>query len=160
MMAMQQEHILLLHYGVNPETIFPQDSYESVRHSESLFVEPSRKHVRKSLQKRKRSRHAIVSIEADLDDNTFAGCRFVAVNNTFRRMTGITAKQAQGKMVNEIWPGTEAHWIKAYTQLTENGSPSAFTLYHTRGSKFYRCHLFNPNHTGRLFFVIFKDITN
>ena len=159
MVALQQEHILLLHYGVPPETILAQGSYESERRSESLFVEPNRKHVWKSQQKRKRSRHAIVSIEAVLDNNTFAGFRFIAINDTFKRLTGITAKQAQCKMANEIWPDTETHWIKAYTQLTESGSPRAFTLYHSQISKFYHCHLFNPGHSRSIFFVIFTDIT-
>ncbi|WP_240744108.1 hypothetical protein [Desulfopila sp. IMCC35006] len=157
---LQQEFILLLHCGVNHENILVQGSYEPARHAESIFVEPNRKHVRNNLKKRNRSLHAIVSIEAVLDGGTFAGCRFVANNDTFERMTGIIGEQAQGKMVNEIWPNTEVHWIKAYTQLTESGSPSAFTLYHAQISKLYRCHLFNPGQSRSLFFVIFTDITN
>ena len=137
-----------------------QGCYEPARQAESIFVEPNCKHVRKSLEKRKRSLHAIVSIEAVLNGGTFAGCRFVANNDTFERMTGITGKQVQGKMVNEIWPDTEVHWIKAYTQLTESGSPSTFILYHAQIEKLYRCHLFNPGQSRSLFFVIFTDITN
>lgn len=159
-MVMEQELFLLLNYGVRLEDILVQGSDEPTRHTESIFVEPNRKHVRKRLEKRKRSSHAIASIEAVSDGGTFAGCRFVANNDTFERMTGITGEQVQGKMVNEIWPDTEVHWIKAYTQLTESGSSSAFNLYHAQISKLYRCHLFNPGQSWSLFFVIFTDITN
>lgn len=155
---MQEDFNLLLHFGVNPENFHGQGSYEPGRSTTSIRVKPKRKHVRKQLKKGKRSSHAIVSIEAISDRGTFAGCRFVANNDTFERMTGITGEQAQGKMVNEIWPDTEAHWIEAYAQLTESGSPSVFSLYHAQISKLYRCHLFCQ--TRSLFFVIFTDITN
>ena len=62
MTALQQELILLLRYGLNPESILVQGSYESERYSESIFGEPNRMHVRKSLEERKRSQHGIVSI--------------------------------------------------------------------------------------------------
>ena len=157
---MQQDFNVLLDFGVKPENILVRGSYEPARHTESTFVEPKRKQVRKRLGNRKRASHAVVSIEAVSERGTFAGCRFVANNDTFERMTGITGEQAQGRMVNEIWPDTAVHWIKAYTQLTESGSPSAFSLYHAQESKVYRCHLFNPGQSRSLFFVIFTDITH
>lgn len=158
--ALNQRLIPLLHHGGNHEDIFRQGSYKSLSNFESLLVKSNRKLIRKNRKRCDNAQHAIVSIEAIFHGDNYVGCRFVTINDIFERMTGITDKQARGKLVNEIWPGTEANWGKAYTELTESGSPSTFIFHHAKTSKFFRCHLFNPGQDREHLFVIFKRISS
>ncbi len=84
--------------------------------------------------------------------------RFLAVNPAFERMTGLTADQAVGGTVLEIFPEIEPYWIETYGRVALTGKPAFFESYTQELGKHFEVMAFRPM-PGR-FACIFTDITD
>ncbi len=108
----------------------------------------------------KRMINAFVLFESVFDeDGNFISYRFVFINDAYERITGVTNEEVRGKTVYEVWPGTEASWIKAYGEVAVTGVPSSFEMYHEPTGKLYYCNVYRPGKSKERFCVIFEDIT-
>ncbi|MCK9566711.1 MAG: PAS domain S-box protein, partial [Methanothrix sp.] len=83
--------------------------------------------------------------------------RFLAVNPTFERMTGLKGKDLVGRTVLEVMPGTEQHWIETYGKVALTGEPAFFENYSAELKKHFEVTAFRP--APNQFACIFSDIT-
>jgi two-component system, cell cycle sensor histidine kinase and response regulator CckA len=83
--------------------------------------------------------------------------RFLTVNPTFERMTGLKAEHIVGRTVLEIMPGTEPHWIEIYGRVALTGEPAFFENYSKELDKYFEVTAFRP--VPNQFACIFVDIT-
>ncbi len=105
--------------------------------------------------------NAFVLFESVFDQNgNFVSYRFVYINDAYERITGVKNDEVKGKTVHEVWPKTEASWVKAYGEVATTGVPSSFDMYHEPTGKLYHCNVYRPWHTKDRFCVVFEDITD
>ena len=83
--------------------------------------------------------------------------RFLEVNPSFERLTGLKAESVVGRTALEVLPGTERHWIETFGQVTLSGEPVFFEQYSAELGKYFEVTAFRPE-PGR-FACIFQDIT-
>jgi PAS domain S-box-containing protein len=84
--------------------------------------------------------------------------RFLSVNPSFERMTGLKAEDLVGMTVLEVLPGTEPYWIETYGTVALTGEPAFFENYSKEIGKHFQVTAFRyaPNQ----FVCIFVDITS
>ncbi len=86
--------------------------------------------------------------------------RYLDVNDAFRELTGIKAKNIVGKTVTELIPGIRSEkldWVEYYGKIALGGGGEAFEQYAEQLGRWYQVQVFS---TERLFFTtIFTDIT-
>jgi PAS domain S-box-containing protein len=83
--------------------------------------------------------------------------RFLAVNPSFERMTGLRAVDIVGKTVLEVLPGTELSWIETYGKVAITGEPAFFENYHAGLKKHFKVSAFRP--APNQFACMFVDTT-
>ncbi len=83
--------------------------------------------------------------------------RFISVNNSFERLTGLKKEDIIGKTVLEVLPETEKVWIEAYGKVALTGEPKRFEEYSASLGKHYQVSAFSPKRNQ--FAVIVEDIT-
>ncbi len=83
--------------------------------------------------------------------------RFLAVNHTFEKMTGLKAKDIVGKTVLDIMPGTEKIWIENYGKVALTGKPLKFENYAKEVGGYYKVHAYSPE--KKKFACIIEDVT-
>ncbi|HEX2869012.1 MAG TPA: PAS domain S-box protein [Ignavibacteriales bacterium] len=83
--------------------------------------------------------------------------RFLDVNESFERLTGLRRESIIGKTVLEVMPGTENYWIEKYGQVALNGLPVSFEDYSKELGKYYSITAYSPRPLQ--FAVIISDIT-
>jgi PAS domain S-box-containing protein len=83
--------------------------------------------------------------------------RFLAVNPSFERITGLDARDLLGRTVLEALPGTEQHWIRTYGRVALTGEPAFFENYAADLDKHFEVTAFQP--APNQFACIFSDIT-
>jgi diguanylate cyclase (GGDEF)-like protein/PAS domain S-box-containing protein len=84
--------------------------------------------------------------------------RFLEINPAFEQLTGLKAKDLIGRMVLDVMPNTELHWIENYGRVAMTGNPLNFDNYSGELGRYYECLAYSPRH-GQ-FAVIFTDITD
>ncbi len=84
--------------------------------------------------------------------------RFLLINPSFEKLTGLRAEESIGKTVLEVLPGTEPYWIEAYGKVALTGEPVTFENYSKDLDQYYRVVAFS-HHKGQ-FAVLFEDITD
>lgn len=83
--------------------------------------------------------------------------RFLDINASFERLTGLKAKETIGKQVSEVLPGVEPAWIERYGRVALTGEPTHFESYSASLGRWYEVLAYRP---GPLqFAAIFTDIT-
>jgi PAS domain S-box-containing protein len=104
--------------------------------------------------------NAFVLFESIFDDGgNFISYRFVYINEAYERITGVKNEDVKGKSVHEVWPETEAEWIRRYGEVAVTGVSSEFELYHDPTKKLYHCNVYRPWNEKSRFCVVFEDIT-
>ena len=83
--------------------------------------------------------------------------RFLAVNPSFERMTGLAAGDIVGRTVLEVLPGTEPYWIETYGRVALTGEPVFFENEHHALGKHFLVTAFRP--APMQFACIFAEIT-
>lgn len=84
--------------------------------------------------------------------------RFLDVNPSFERLTGIKREDVVGKTVHEILPGENTVWIQNYGIVALTGQPVSFEDFSPVLQRHFQVFAFSP--APRQFAVLFMDITN
>jgi len=84
--------------------------------------------------------------------------RFIAVNPSFERMTGLRAENILQRTVLEILPQTEPYWIETYGRVALTGEPTSFEQHSSELGKYFEVHAFCP--VPGQFACIFQDISS
>jgi PAS domain S-box-containing protein len=84
--------------------------------------------------------------------------RFLEVNPSFEKMTGLSRNKVLGKTVKEVLPGIEPYWIKTYGIVALSGKAIRFENYSQDLDRYYEVVAFSPER-GQ-FGTIFIDITD
>jgi PAS domain S-box-containing protein len=88
---------------------------------------------------------------------TVVDYRFLEVNETFERMTGMKVAAIIGKTVLEVLPQTEKDWIQRYGQVALTDQPIHFEDYSRELDTYFEVIAYSPR--KKQFAVIFSDIT-
>ncbi len=83
--------------------------------------------------------------------------RFLAVNPSFERMTGLKTENVVGRTVLEVLPGTESYWIETFGKVALTGEPVHFENYAGQLNKHFEVTAFRP--APDQFACILNDIT-
>ncbi|RJP68756.1 MAG: PAS domain S-box protein [Candidatus Abyssobacteria bacterium SURF_17] len=83
--------------------------------------------------------------------------RFLEINPSFERLTGLKRSDVIGKTVLEVLPETEPYWIKTFGAVALTGRPVHFENYSTPLKRYYEVFSYRP--APRQFAVVFMDIT-
>jgi len=83
--------------------------------------------------------------------------RFLDVNPSFERITGLAAADIAGRTVREVLPATEPAWIEVYGRVALTGEPVFFEEYSQTMDKYFEVSAFRP--APMQFACIFSDIT-
>ncbi|PKK97974.1 MAG: hypothetical protein CVV57_09595 [Tenericutes bacterium HGW-Tenericutes-2] len=84
--------------------------------------------------------------------------RFINVNDSYERLTGLKKEDIIGKTVLEIMPETEKYWIDSFGKVAQTGNPIELENYSKSLDRYYRVSAYSPQE-GQ-FAVIIDDITN
>jgi PAS domain S-box-containing protein len=84
--------------------------------------------------------------------------KFLEINPAFEAITGISAKDAVGKTVLDLFPGIDNFWIGVYGLVALTGEEQSFERYFPELKKYFYVNAFCPkkNH----FAVVFTDISD
>jgi PAS domain S-box-containing protein len=92
-------------------------------------------------------------------DNKAADYRFVEVNPSFERQTGLT--NATGKRMRDLAPGHEDYWFEIYGRIALTGEPARFENRAEQLSRWYDVYAFRfGDPANRQVAVLFNDITD
>ena len=83
--------------------------------------------------------------------------RFVEVNPSFEKLTGLKASDIVSRTVLEVMPNTEMSWIETYGRVALNGEPVSFESFSQELSCHYQVWAYCPK--PGFFATIFSDIT-
>ena len=83
--------------------------------------------------------------------------RFLAVNSAFERLTGLKATDIIGRIVQEVLPKVENHWIESYGRVVITGEPAYFESISGDLKKYFEVRAYRP--APNQFACIFADIS-
>jgi PAS domain S-box-containing protein len=83
--------------------------------------------------------------------------RFLAINPSFERLTGLKAAETVGRTVLEVLPGIEPQWIENYGRVALTGEPALFDHFAADLQKHFEITAYRP--APGQFACIFADIT-
>ncbi|TNF09070.1 MAG: diguanylate cyclase [Bacillota bacterium] len=84
--------------------------------------------------------------------------KFISINDSFERMTGLKREDLIGKNVLSVLPETETYWIETYGKVAQTGEPIKFENYTKTLNRHYALSAFSPK-KGQ-FAVLVEDITD
>ena len=83
--------------------------------------------------------------------------RFLDVNPSFERLTGLERRDVVGRTHNEVLPGDDPKWLQMYSHVALTGQPVQFENYAPVLKRHYEVFAYRP--APMQFAVIFVDIT-
>jgi PAS domain S-box-containing protein len=83
--------------------------------------------------------------------------RFLEMNESYERLTGLKKENCIGKTVLEILPDTEAVWIEKFGKVATTGEPMHFQDYSGALNRYYEVVAYSP--VANQFAAIVTDIT-
>ena len=86
-----------------------------------------------------------------------ADYRFLEVNPTFEKITGLRGNLIREKCVKELLPDSEDSWIDIYGKVASTGESVRFQYFSQETGKYFDTYVFSPK-KGQ-FAVVFNDIT-
>ncbi len=98
--------------------------------------------------------HEIISDE----NGTPVDYRFLEVNPSFERLTGLKSDNLIGKTVLEVMPNTEPYWIELYGNVALTGRSTFFENFSRELGRYFEVSVYSPR-AGQ-FAVIVVDITD
>ncbi|OON65276.1 PAS domain S-box protein [Hymenobacter sp. CRA2] len=99
----------------------------------------------------------IIELVAD-EQGTALDYRFLEVNPVFERQTGVTG--ARGRLVSELVPATERHWLDTYAQVVRTGQAVRHENFHASTGRWYDTYAARVDGPGsRQVCIVFNDIT-
>jgi PAS domain S-box-containing protein len=101
---------------------------------------------------------ALAVHEIILDDKGIpCDYRFLYVNNSFEKLTGLKASEITGKTLFEVIPDSEMKWVEMYGKVAITGKPLQFESHSVALKRYYEITAYR-NKPGQ-FVTIFSDIT-
>ncbi len=90
-------------------------------------------------------------------DGTVCDMRYLEVNDTYEKQTGVKKSVVLGKTVLEVFPKIEQGWIEVFDKVVKTEQPTRLEDYHKDTCKYYSVYyfLFAKNQVG----VLFSDVT-
>ncbi len=70
--------------------------------------------------------------------------RFLSINPSFERLTGLKRADVLGKRVLEVLPNNDPHWIEAYGKVALTGEPMCFENFATPLNRWYEVFAYKP----------------
>jgi len=83
--------------------------------------------------------------------------RFLEINPSFERLTGLTREGVVGKTHNEVLPDDDPYWVEIYGAVALTGQPIHFENYSSALNRHYDVFAYCP--APRQFAALFMDIT-
>ena len=83
--------------------------------------------------------------------------RFLSVNDSFERLTGLVKKDIINKRVLEVLPKTERYWIDLYGKVALTGVPNHYENYSVELDRYFSVTAFSPKKNQ--FAVMITDIS-
>jgi len=83
--------------------------------------------------------------------------RYLEVNDTYEKQTGLKAKDVLGKTVRELFPKIEGMWIEVFEKVIKTGLPTRLEDYHQATNRYYSAYYFPFG--NKKVGVLFSDIT-
>ena len=90
------------------------------------------------------------------ENGNFINARFVFINDAYEKQMGIKNAVVQGKTMIEVWPDTEAGWIKIFGQVAVTGVSDNFQMVLASTGKRYHCNAYRPGESQDHFCVILE----
>jgi len=84
--------------------------------------------------------------------------RFIDVNPSFEKMTGLKKSDVVGKTVLEVLPNTEHYWIEKFGKVALTGESLKYENYSQELGKHFKVVAFQPRH--KEFAVVIEDVTD
>ena len=97
-------------------------------------------------------------MELIFDENkAVCDLRYLEVNETYEKQTGLKAKDVLGKTVRELFPKIEGMWVEVFDKVVKTGLPTRLEDYHKDTQRYYSAYYFpfGKKEVG----VLFSDIT-
>jgi diguanylate cyclase (GGDEF)-like protein/PAS domain S-box-containing protein len=82
--------------------------------------------------------------------------RFLEINPSFEKLTGLKKENIIGKTALEVFPGLEPYWIDTYGKVAMTGEPVQFEHYSQSLNKHYLVNAFSPK--KGYFVTIFSEL--
>ncbi|MBU3144936.1 PAS domain S-box protein [Clostridium sp. CF012] len=96
--------------------------------------------------------------EIILDDkNKPIDYRFIDVNDSFEKSTGILKQDIVGKTVKEVMPGTEEYWVQEYGKVALTGKEMYYENFSKELGKYFQVYAYSTEY--KKFAVIITDVT-
>ena len=83
--------------------------------------------------------------------------RFLDVNPAFERLTGLKGADVIGRTHNEVVPGDDPAWTRAFGEVALTGAPAHLENYSPALKRYYEAYAYRP--APRQFAVLFTDIS-
>lgn len=83
--------------------------------------------------------------------------RFLNINPSFERLTGLSKETLIGRTVLEVMPQTESYWIEKFGNVALTGESLAYTNYSAALNRHYRVVAYQPR--KNYFAVLFTDVS-
>lgn len=146
-------------YSLNEELTFTQDELhrnleELIRTGEELSKSEEKY---RNLFEKMAEGFALHEIICD-ENGDPADYRFLEINPAFEQMTGLKRADMVGRLVSEILPGLEPHWLDKYGSVALSGKAIHFDSYSAPLDRHYDVFAYCP--APRQFAVLFNDITD
>nr|WP_321497476.1 PAS domain S-box protein [uncultured Methanolobus sp.] len=91
------------------------------------------------------------------DKGKVADYRFLDVNDSFEKITGLKKEDIIGRTVLEVLPNTEDYWIEKYGHVATTGEPLFYENYSSELDRYYEVVAYRPR-PGQ-FATIITDVT-
>ncbi|MBW3551683.1 MAG: PAS domain S-box protein, partial [Proteobacteria bacterium] len=84
--------------------------------------------------------------------------RYLEMNGSWERITGLSREFAQGRTLTEVVPGVEPEWVAEFANVAATGQPANFLRHVAALDRWYEVHAFRPE-PGR-FAALFLEVTD
>jgi two-component system CheB/CheR fusion protein len=94
-----------------------------------------------------------------LRDPSGAPCdyRFLEINPSFERLTGLKREEVVGRLMSEVLPNEDPYWLEVYGEVAITGHSVHFEHYASILKRHYEVHAYSP--TPGQFATLFLDVT-
>lgn len=90
-------------------------------------------------------------------DGTVSDYRFLLVNASFERLTGLVGNEVVGRHASEVLPDADAQWLELYREVTQTGNHVHVEEFFKESGKYFETVVYRPR--PNQFALIVTDIT-
>jgi PAS domain S-box-containing protein len=104
-----------------------------------------------------RLHEGLVIAEVVRENETELNWRYLHVNEAWSRLTGLSSRGIAGKLVTEVIPGVETHWVEDFARVATDQQPQTFVGPVSELGRTYDIRAFPVSHDR--FGLLFLDVT-